>query len=228
MKNNPSSYSVLVSKALRCLNAAAIPFFVVLGALNFYYFTDVLSMSLFPYISYFHVAALVFLDHFAFGGICTKDSIEIGFLKTSIGGFDLIIGAVRFDTMIKIISTFVVMIAPMCFNALINGIEIDVKYILQMLMVFAMTSVLELFSVIFARHISALQLKMLYVSIVGFVLAIGLMILNNAVGYGVIAEPVIIAIIVVALAVMAFEVWFITYDIRKILKNSFYDCKVRK
>jgi len=218
-------YGLIVNKSIRAIFCGVFIILIGLGVFIEWFFTEYAAMSFLIYIHLFGITVTVLSDHFSFGGICSKDMGEIGFLKSALHGLDVLKKAVFVDFILKSCCSFVLVAAPIVIGNAFMGYEMTEKKLLLMFtMVFAVLFS-QTIGILIGRHMSTLYVKMMASSIfvVIAVLAefwalIDLTDDNNKVSVAV-AMLVICASGYLISSVLSF------IDVNRVLNRSFYDQK---
>ncbi|MBR6395600.1 MAG: hypothetical protein IKS09_01385 [Lachnospiraceae bacterium] len=154
-------YGLIVNKTVRIVFTAVLLLLLCAGVFIAWYFTEYAAFSFLIYIHVFGVMAIVMADHFSFGGICTKDMADIGFLKSAVNGLDVLKKAIVTDFYIRACSIFVLVVAPIVIGNAIMGYDMTVKKILFMFIMLFAAFFSQNLSVVVGRHMTTMYIKMM-------------------------------------------------------------------
>ena len=126
---NNKSYGVFVNKMNRIISAVVLLALIGLGTFIMWWFNEEVAFVFLIYISSLAVMANVILDHFSFGGLCAKDGIELGFLKSALNGIGLLKHVVLTDMFIRMAWNMIVVVCPIVLGFFIMGYEFNAAMI---------------------------------------------------------------------------------------------------
>ena len=153
------SYGVFVNLLNRIISTVALLALIALGTFIMWWFNEEVAFVFLIYLSSLAVMATVILDHFSFGGLCAKDGIELGFLKSALNGIGLLKHVVLIDMFIRMAWNMIVVVCPIVLGFSIMGYEFNSAIITVIFGMLFMELFAQNLGVILGRHQTTVFIK---------------------------------------------------------------------
>ena len=216
-------YGLMVNKSVRAIFAGAFLILLGIGLFIMWYFTEFAAFSFLVYVHILGIMAIIMADHFSFGGICSKELAEMGFLKSAVNGLDVVKKAVLVDFFIRSCCAFVLVVAPVVIGNAFMGYEMTTnKMWLMFIMAFAVLFAQNI-SILVSRHMTTMYIKMMTCSLLSVIAIFAEVITlldatdeNGIQGLSILMGALCLCGYLIT-SVLSFT------DVNRVLKRSFYD-----